>query len=86
MNAAALALVATIPNGGTHVLTNVAQGRSPWHGWENGTVANSGEGADAYGVRARIITKCRERGLLTPENLLTEAGRAAVAAMEARLG
>lgn len=84
--AAATALVARIPTGGTHVLANVAAGRSPWHGWENGTVACTDEGVEAYSVRSRLITQCRERGLLTPENHLTAAGRSALTAWERRFG
>lgn len=84
--AAKLALIVTIPHGATAVLLAVKAGLSPWHGWEADSVACSDEGAEAYGVRARLITQCRERGLLTPENFLTEAGREALSAWEGRGG
>ncbi len=67
----------TLPIGGRAVLNNVAAGRSPWHGWEGGHAAKTPEGQDAYSARALAIRECRERGLLTAENLLTDAGRAA---------
>lgn len=78
--------VITVPLGGLNVLNAVASGRSPWHGWEAGAPANTPEGQDAYQARARVITACREHGLLTGENLLTERGREAVKSMAARLG
>jgi hypothetical protein len=57
------------------VLEAVAAGRSPWHGWDKGTAANTYEGQDAYRRRAEVITECRDHGLMTAENLLTDKGR-----------
>lgn len=73
--------VITVPLGGRAVLEAVAAGRSPWHGWEAGSPANTPEGQEAYEARARVITACREHGLLTAENLLTERGREAIKSM-----
>lgn len=67
-----------LPIGGRAVLSNVAASRSPRHGWEGDTRARTPEGQEAYVARAMAITACRDAGLLTPENLLTEAGKAAV--------
>ena len=67
--------VFTIPAGGRDVLEAVAAGRSPWHGWDKGTAANTYEGQDAYRRRAEVITECRDHGLMTAENLLTDKGR-----------
>lgn len=71
-----------VPIGGRAVLNNVAAQRSPWHGWEGNSAANTSEGQDAYAVRAQAITACRDAGLLTPENLLTPAGTAALRVLE----
>lgn len=71
-----------LPFGGRAVLTNVAEKRSPWHGWEGNSAANTSEGQEAYAVRAKAITACREAGLLTPENLLTKAGMAGVRVLQ----
>ena len=57
-------------------LHHAADGRSPWHGWDNGYPARSGEAQEAYGARARAITSLRQRQLLDSEGLLTRAGRA----------
>jgi|GEM_PF-3462611 len=78
--------VITVPLGGREVLNAVAAGRSPWHGWDHGTAARTAEGQEAYEARARVITACREHGLLTGENLLTELGRDALKSMVARHG
>lgn len=76
--------VVAIPAGARPVLENVALGRSPWHGWEAGTLPRSAESQDAYEARARVITACRQYGLLTAENLLTDDGRRAVKVMGER--
>lgn len=78
--------VITVPVGGRIVLEAVAAGRSPWHGWELGHAARTPEGQEAYQARARVITACREHGLLTDANILTEGGRAALKSMAARHG
>jgi hypothetical protein len=78
--------VITVPVGARAVLEAVAVGLSPWAGWEQGTKARTPEGQEAYEARARIITACREHGLLTVENLLTERGRQALKSMAARHG
>ena len=78
--------VITVPVGGRTVLEAVAAGRSPWHGWDFGHPARTPEGQEAYEARARVITACREHGLLTAENLLTDAGREALKSMVVRLG
>lgn len=78
--------VITIPLGGRLVLEAVAAGRSPWHRWDDGAAARTPEGQEAYAARARIITACREHGLLTGENLLTERGRDALKSMAALHG
>lgn len=76
-----------LPIGGRAVLQNIAQGRSVWHGWEAGHAVRTPEGQEAYARRAAAIQACRDRGLLTTENLLTETGRKAVKAMaEVHLG
>ncbi len=75
-----------LPTGGRTVLENIARGLSPWHGWEAGQPARTPEGQAAYADRAHAITACRERGLVTDENLLTETGRAAVRMLEAAFG
>lgn len=68
-----------IPFGGRAVLENVAAQRSPWHGWEGGHAARTPEGQDAYQERARAISACRAKGLLTEENQLTDDGHKALA-------
>lgn len=78
--------VITVPFGGDTVLGAVADGFSPWNGWDRGVAAKSGEAQDAYEARARAVTECRRHGLLTPENLLTPLGREALKAMGKRLG
>lgn len=81
-----MSAVITVPAGGRAVLEAVAAGRSPWHGWDFGHPARTPEGQEAYEARARLITACRDHGLLTGENLLTDLGRDAIKSMGARLG
>lgn len=81
-----MTVVITVPLGGHVVLEAVAAGRSPWHGWELGHAARTPEGQEAYAARARVITACREHGLLTDTNLLTDDGRNAIKSMAVRLG
>ena len=85
-SAAQMAEVTTLPRDGLRVLSAVASGRSPWHGWEGATMARTPESQEAYEARARAITECRNRGLLTPENCLTDMGRKLMAEWEGRRG
>lgn len=84
--AAELAAITTLSRDGVRVLSNVATGRSPWHGWEGTTAARTPESQEAYTARARAITECRDRGVLTPENLLTDMGRRLLSEWEGRRG
>ena len=49
-------------------------------------MARTPESQEAYEARARAITECRNRGLLTPENCLTDMGRKLMAEWEGRRG
>ena len=67
--------VVFIPIGGLDVLSNVAEGRSPWHGWENVPAHSFGDGREAHANRRQAILDCRTQGLLTDENQLTARAR-----------
>lgn len=72
----------TLTSEGRAVMRNVAQGRSPWHGWDALHPAKTGEGQDAYSARARAIADCRSAALIDDRNLITDQGRAVMRALE----
>lgn len=75
-----------VPQGGAVVLQNIASGRSPWHGWERGALPGTPESSVAYSARRTVIETCRQCGLTTPENTLTDLGRKALAIIGAANG
>lgn len=58
-------LTFAVPQGGLTLLNHIALGRSPWAGLSEGGLAE----------RRALIFACRDCGLTTPENHLTDLGR-----------
>lgn len=73
--------VIVVPMGALPVLQAVAEGRGPWHGWDQSLAAKTiaGRGV-AHLTRRRVIHGCRDLGLLTDRNILTQRGRDALKA------
>lgn len=74
-----------LPNGGWAVLQHVIAGRGAWHGWED-AAGHVVDATDCFAARTKVIQECRERGLLTTNNMLTAFGREVVETMEAAHG
>lgn len=65
------------------VLRQVAAGRSPWDGWDQGVEhADRAAQSEAYGRRQRAIESLRQRGLICPEGLITEDARTTLKAFD----
>ncbi|MFC5372859.1 hypothetical protein ACFPIF_09865 [Brevundimonas faecalis] len=73
--------IIVVPMGALAVLQAVAEGRGPWHGWDATQAAKTvaGRGA-AHRTRRHVIFGCRDLGLLTDHNILTQRGRDALKA------